>query len=420
MDTQNSEYLFDLQKIYKKNTVFYLIQSMISTTLILFSGGVLIQTFLLSFGVSEKNVGVFSSIYSFTQVAAMIICSVISDKIKDIKRIIALCTIPQIFFYLAMAYFCIRNDTSSNIVFFTATVTVTVLGMFLGVINILIYKLPYLIINMKHYGKVTSIGGILCGVLGIVVSAGVKMLISEFEYYSIMAICFVFSAIILLVGFILIVRLRVVNDPQPEAKTDEKIHFYDVFKHKSFIILSIPNIFRGIAAGIVGMIPVFAVRQMHASASMTASLVILANIASILSSFVYLFLIKFMKLNYLCFLSTLFYVLPIAGMAFTKKWFLYLAFYFIHSLGLYAFSMVVPVFITEIVPYKIIGSYTSWRMMFTTGGTALGSLLCGILLAKLSIPVIILCACALQFISGTVYCLYPFFAKKSKKDWRIN
>ncbi len=129
----------------------------------------------------------------------------------------------------------------------------------------------------------------------------------------------------------------------------------------------------------------------------------------------YLFAIKFVKQNQLCFIATCFYVLPIVGMVLTKNWTVYLALYFLHSLGSYAFSMAVPVFVTEIVPYEIMGAYTSWRMMFTTGGTAVGSLLSGFLLSVWGVRPILLWACALQFLSGLVYGAYPLITRKIKK-----
>lgn len=405
----------ETDKCLRKNTVSYISYNVITATLLIFSNGALIQTFLLSMGVSESKIGYFSSVYNFTQVLTMIFCSLISDRIKNIKKMIALCSLPQIFFYVAMAFFCIY-DANTDTVFITALITLFLLGIFLGIINVLIYKLPYIIMDINSYGRVTSIIGIFSGILGVAVSAGVKLLIDSYEYKTVMLLCFVACAVLLIASFAMVMCLKVVNDGEYDGNEPKKAKFYDVFKHKSFIFLSPANIFRGLAAGITAMIPVFAVRQMKADAGMTASMVVVSNVANIVCCFGYMLAMNYIKPNLLCFITSVVTLVPLIGMAFTDSWMAYLILYSIYNIGIFGFSMAVPVYVTKIVPYSIMGSYTSWRMMLTTGGTALGSLLSGVLISKISIAGIMLLAVALQFFSGLIYGLYPRLIKIGKCD----
>lgn len=394
--------------VIKNNILYFALFSIISNIVLLFSSGALIQSFLLSFGLSEIKVGVITSLYSVTQVMTMVLCSLFSDKIRSIKKVVSYSALPQIVFYIAMSIFCVINNVNSVVVYIVAFISVFIQGMALGICNIFIYKLPYLIINMDDYGKISSSIGLIAGVLGVGISAIVKILINSFSYYYVMFGCFSLSVVLLLLQFIFALKIKEVFSHED---SHEKIHFYDVFKHKSFLILSLPNIFRGICLGMTQMIPVFAVKQFNADSNMTASIVVILNIASFLGSFAFLFTEKRMRLNILCFISNMLFVVPLAAMSLVDNWMLYLSFYFIANIGLYTFSTAVPVYVTKIVPFEIMGAYTSWRMLFTTGGTALGAFICGALIDKVSVPVIMLGVLLLQFICGAVYGLYPIFDK---------
>ena len=69
----------------------------------------------------------------------------------------------------------------------------------------------------------------------------------------------------------------------------------------------------------------------------------------------------------------------------------------------------------QIVPYRISGSYTSVRMVLTTGGTALGSAFAGWLLENHgtteAILLLTVTAGVLQLVSGVIYSVY---LKKAK------
>lgn len=395
-----------LEKSYRKNAVILGFQMTVTTTILLYTSGAFLQSFLLSFGVSAAKVGFVTSAYSLTQIISMVFCAFVSDKIKNIKRVFSFCALPQIFFYIAMALLCIVKKPDADIVFLVTIITLFILGIFLGVMNILVYKLPYLVMNMNNYGRFLSITGIVVGVFGVIVSAAGKFFIKNFDYYTVMLISFLICAALVVAEYIFCSKLKTVNNPENPKK--ERISFLEVFKHKSFLILAIPNLFRGISIGISGMIPVFAMKDFNANADMTASLSVILNVASILSSVALMFILSKFKGNTLCFWSSLLFCVPLFAMAFTKSWEWYLVLYFVFYFWLNVFGSAVPIYVAQIVPYEMMGGYTSLRMGLTTGGTALGSMISGALVSTVSASGMLITAAVLQLVSGAVYGLYPY------------
>jgi len=80
--------------------------------------------------------------------------------------------------------------------------------------------------------------------------------------------------------------------------------------------------------------------------------------------------------------------------------------YLILCMGFYITNVAVPVFITEIIPYKDIGTYTSVRIVVMTLGQAVASYGTTVLLDYVPAAVILVGAGCAQLISGIMYFHY--------------
>ncbi len=390
--------------MYRKNSTLFTWQQVCFGVALPLSSGALIQSFLLSFGISSVAVGVFTSLYSMVQVFTMLLCIVVADRIRNLKMAYAWCTLPQIPFYILMALFCLHRSGAKTVLL-TADISIAVASLFIGVNCVLVYKLPYLLIDMKNYGKVLSVIGVFSGIGGVLFSVGLEYLIGKFPYYAVMFGAFLFCGVLLIVAFVLNCRFKIFRIPGQVS--EEKVPFWQVLKHRSFLVMVGPNLVRGIGYGVLAMLPVFAVHDFAATEKMTALLVVIINIANILSSALLLVLLKRFSSRTLCFWFSSVLAVTLALLGFSKSWVFYLIVFAVLNCGNCAFNYAAPVFFSEIVPFEIMGGYTSIRMILTTGGTALGSLICGLLIDRVPTVWILLIFAALQFVCGAVFGLYP-------------
>ena len=70
----------------RKNSVKYIINSVLHATALLFATGTIVQTFLLAMGVDAEKVSLYASWVQLIQVTAMFLCVFFGDAVKNIKN----------------------------------------------------------------------------------------------------------------------------------------------------------------------------------------------------------------------------------------------------------------------------------------------------------------------------------------------
>lgn len=407
-DCETADLKQSIQKQYKKNTVLFLIYYIISNSVLLFSTGAFFQEFLNKFGLNPEKIGIITSAYSIMQIVPMLFGIFKLDGIKDIKKFFAYFALPQMVFYACMAMFCLFSDLNTKIIFYISLIVVLILGISLGMMNIISYKIPYLLIDMKKFGNLLSVCVALVGAVGIIVSMVVKSAFNFFKYKSVMLISYTMCVIFLLIEFIIIMRMKNVNTEI--EKQDKKANFLDVFRSKAFRVFVIPDFIRGLAAGVYSLIPTMLQNDFGKKSDM-AVLVIITNIAYLVSSTILSIIVGKIKKNILCLITTLLSSIFWVFLGITNNWTVFIICYFLFFSGYNTFGTVLPIYVAEIVPYNIIGGYTSIRMILMMAGTALGSFVCGFLITRVSSLSIYITAATLSLIVGLVYGLYPMISK---------
>lgn len=69
---------------------------------------------------------------------------------------------------------------------YSATNLIVVVSLFIGLINVLSYKMPHHIMNIKEYGRATGQSGVISGVLGIAITALMTLALNKFDFFKTM------------------------------------------------------------------------------------------------------------------------------------------------------------------------------------------------------------------------------------------
>lgn len=185
----------------KSNVIKYFASIMTSSVVAMLAGGAILQAFLIESGLSEESVNFLMSAMQIMQVTVMVGLSKKMDRASNIIGLSAfprLCDIPLIIFLFALCFLTIKN---TSVLFAISLVLMFLYSIGIGITNITAYKLPYLIIDVNDYGRITAIGGIAGAIFTVVISAGMSYFQNTYDYFLVMRWVFL-AAIVFLVGYI--------------------------------------------------------------------------------------------------------------------------------------------------------------------------------------------------------------------------
>lgn len=334
----------------------------------LFAGSVL-QTFLLENSFSEEKVSLFVSVLQLIQIATIFCFSAFADHTKSVIRSIAVIHFLFIPFFSVMIAVCISGKC--NYWLFLAVAVIAYIAS--GFYNILYYKLPYHIMDMKYYGGWTGVSCAWAGVFMCGFAVSLSFLQQRLGYLPAMQWIGLAGLVVAIGSVILILSFQRVHNPQYEKKT-EKI---SLLHYKPFTRLIIPNLLRGFCTGLVGMAVTIGYFTDKLNVTSANYLLIITQTVSIPASILYTKLAGKEK-KLLLFTGVIIAVglalMPLFGTV------CYLAFYGVVYFCISVVNMAVPVLVADIIDYQIAGQYNGWRMLLHSAGNLSASSLCVILL----------------------------------------
>ncbi len=384
----------------KKNEIMYYVANTLYNTSLIVASGAVLQTFLLEMGVVENTVARYISVFQVIQSAAMMLFSLISDRTEKVIKVNALSTLNLLILLIPMLVFSIFSPLrgiAGVVIFAFGIVSYIVLGFY----NVIAYKLPYHIMNMAEYGRITANGGVLHGITGIIVSGAMTYFIGKYEYFDTMTVVLTISALFAVTAFIISSKYKNISLIQKEKKTERKR--INIFRYKPFQKLIIPNLTRGIGMGIIGVTVTIGYYFKVIDKVSGGYIVILTNAAVIFSCFLYSRIAKKGRNGKIILISALIALASVSFMLVGKSTVVFLTCYGIGYFAINLLGQAIPVQVTEIIDYDVIGQYTAWRMMLLTIGTAIGGFI-AVPVAEKSGGVFVLFLAGLMFlITGIGY-----------------
>lgn len=260
---------------------YYIQYAAYNIALNLMSGSVL-QSFLLEKGVAGKSVSFLMAVMSAMQVVTLLGISGFVEKSRNIVKKYAYAIFAQIIFLLGLAVFCFDEAHSAE-VFPVICVLGIVISIFQGIYTVLAYKVPYYILDIKDYGYINGIAGVVSGITGAAFSILLTFCINRFEYYKTMSVFFIAGSVMLAVSSLFAITFKTT---QPDVKF-QKAEKVSIFRYKPFYFLLLPNILRGFSFGVLRLITIIGYHCKIIDASAAGILTTLLFLTTTIGSYTY-------------------------------------------------------------------------------------------------------------------------------------
>ena len=362
--------------------------------------GTLLQTFLLENGLDEQAVTFSLSVLQIVQMLTIFLFSGMVDKMQRIKKLTAfsfLICVPMNVYFLLLSF---NPGTETPIPFL---ILGSAFNVFLGLYNVISYKLPYCVIEIERYGIFTAYSGLFCGVISFLASVGIVALQSFFSYFAVMRAMYILSLIFTALALIITLSMKENQPAVIEEKTKSSLN---ILKYKPFTALIIPNILRGFCFGILGMASTIGYFTGDINSSSAAVLVTVTTISSILGSLVYTALATRVNEKHIIAFSSILIFISVSLMVVFKSTAAFISFFGLAYFFLHLINTAVPIVVVKIVDYNIIGQYSGWRMLLHTLGVSVSGFVCIPLFNLIGVfPTMVLSGAA-QLVSGIAYYLY--------------
>ena len=392
-----------------KNEIKYYIHSILYSMIVFVLGGTLLQTFLIEKGFSEENVTVLLSVLQVIQILTIFIFSSIADKFKRYKKPTAFSVfacLPLSVFLLILSFSQESGSSSLPFLIFGAFYNI-----FLGIYNIFSYKLPYTIIDMSRYGLITALVGVVVGVLSFGASVLISYLQTVYTFFAVMRVIYVLT-LIFIVG-LAIVTLSF-EETIPPLELGEEKKKGNILKYKPFLILIIPNVFRGFCTGIAGMAATIGYFIGVLDSTSASVLLAVTNVSAIASSFLYSFLTRKIREKHMLLTASVMVFVFMSLMTVIKGTASFVTFFGLAYFFVYVVSLSVPVSISRTIKYDVIGQYTGGRILLHTLGSSLAGFLCIPMIRFFGAELTMIFSGGLQLVSGIVY--YVFLNNYEKQN----
>ncbi|MBR1867932.1 MAG: MFS transporter, partial [Clostridia bacterium] len=356
---------------YGANYAKYLVASVLNTFVLLLASGTIIQTFLFAFGISADKVSLYASVIQIIQVAAMFFCMFFGDKIKNVKRLSVVLLLVYSAVFIAALVVLLFSISSENAVYTIVLIGSMVANFALGVYNVICYKLPYFVIDINDYGRMSSVSGMIGGAGSVLVASLLSFFVEKFDYRLVMTIAFSIGGALNVIHSVIIGRYKIVNE---EVKSEEKVTFLQTvkaFKRPEFYKTLLPHFLRGVGGGIIGLLVVVGNFDGLLDSSSSTLISVFTSASAILGSLVYFFLERKIDKRKALALFGILTALTFPFIAIFKNFVFFCIFYFVTNFLIQEISVLVPVIVYDGVDYDIISKYTAFRMLLLTLGQAI-------------------------------------------------
>lgn len=358
------------------NHILYLVQNALYSILIALSSGSVFQSFMLESGIGENEVSVYVSVIQVAQLATMLLLSKAADMVKDVRKAVGLTLSMFLPFFLTVFFVCYERDLAVDVKYGILFGVSILLNLVLGFYMVISYKLPHHVMDIRDYGKITGVSGVVSGFACMLISMAIPFLLKRWDYFDTMSLFFG-------VGIVASIAVPIVCMKFKElgagviASPKQRIN---IFRYRPFYQLLIPNFMRGFSTGILNLITVIGYACGALDSATAAIVVVLTQAATLIGSQVYSLLAGRYRNGVLLLIATIAFSVAVSMMVVGNTTGVFLTCYFFAYFFMCQLSIGVPVLVANRIEYSCLGQYTAWRMALHTLGTALGGICVPILL----------------------------------------
>jgi hypothetical protein len=282
----------------------------------------------------------------------------------------------------------------------------------IGAYNILSYKLPYAVMDMRDYGRLSGLSSALGGGASLLVSLLLTALTGAIGYFTAMRGAYIATVAFAILAVLVTLGMRERSEaPQSAEKAAPVEKAAGLLFYRPFTILILPNLLRGFVSGVVAMAVTigYACGLMDAESASIA--VVITGAVSLVGSLTYAAIASRIRSGLILLSSGIAVALLLPLSVLFESTALYLTLYGVTYFFIMQIDHAVPVAVTKFVDYDMISRYTGGRMLLHTLGTSLaGFVAVGICRAVGPVFLMLIAAVALLSFAMSYY----FYLKKLK------
>lgn len=384
------------------NKVKYYLTAVLEQGMMAFACGAVLQTVLLEMGLSPETTSQFTAMQTGVNVGAILIFSLWSDKIRNLIKAnarIYLLYLPFLIFLFISCY----SRGNWNVFLFLLFVTAFLYNAAYGVSSVLSLKMPYQIMDMQNYNKVSALTGVVVGISSLVLSAGLTWLQSYFDFFPLMRAAFMLAIVSTVVRILITYSMKQTHQLDIRSGSVRKFH---LLKYKPFSFFIIPNLLRGLSCGMIGMAVSIGYYTNQLNSQSATLLAVITSLVTILGCGIYALvagkvpdrtILLITSVGVFCFMPL------ITAFPSTVS---FLIFYGIAWFMVVFINYAVPVAVTKIADYDTMGRYSAGRMLINNAGNMLSGFLFIPMFRLVGIQVTMYIFAGMQLISGICYYIY--------------
>lgn len=138
----------------KKNEVCYTLSYCLYTMSYPFINGIILQNYMVEFGVAESKVAFYVSVAQVFQLMTMLLFSKATDGLKNAIKVHGIMRLLILPMYILLAVFCLLRDVSADLLYLFVFGIGGAANLVIGFDSIVSYKVPAFAIN--EHGTVRS------------------------------------------------------------------------------------------------------------------------------------------------------------------------------------------------------------------------------------------------------------------------
>lgn len=386
------------------NTRKFYIHSVLWNLIFLMTSGSIVQSFLLEKGFTEEMVNIFISVMQIIQVIVILSFSQKADSLRNVIRSTAithLLDIPLLLFLFLLCFVPVEQNTVWYILLLTAG---GIYSISVGIFNVLSYRLPYHIIDIRNYGKISAAAGVLIGIVCTLFSAVLTLFQNKVGFITAIKSAYLITFIML---FFFVIITASLKDTYTETKTSSAVsRKIRLLTYKPFSFLILPNLLRGFCAGMIGMAVTTGYYTKLIDADTVGIIILITNAASIIGCMAYYAAVERFSSKIILLVTSIVIGLALPAMVWHQNTTEFLIFYAVTSFFLIILNNAVPVTVTQIIDYDVAGQYNGGRILLNTLGTSAAGFVCVALFRRIGVLPTLLLSGSAQILSGIGYYLY--------------
>ncbi len=373
----------------------------------------MIQAFLISFGVTEVQLGIANTAINAFMLFSIVIFmgridSIVSEKLVGTNRISASLLA---FFPMAMIVFSITGDRISTLALFTGVVIVWCIQGFFSMARFMIdTKVCQNIFRSNIYGYVHGLDGVIFNAFGVMAGFLIRpVLARSFGFINGFGVAFIGSLLMVPGIMYFSGRFRLLRETSVINTNEIKMplaYFAVALRKKDLRNATFLHSMRGLVNGISVFILPIGVKYYGIPLSYAEYMVMIASFSGIIGYlFVALYYDRFGSFRSIS-IGSLFIIIAASGFIMTRHPTMFLLFAALFSIGLAIVGISAPLGVFKITPTDFIGTFTGIRTFVMQISEAIMTLSLGLLLASVSLSYIFI------FVTGIVL-LQVFFSRNA-------